>query len=118
MYPSFNCLYLFENPEISILEIKRTDVPSGTPKSDIYNWLLVDKMTLDITVLTFLSMKSDFNSEERFFGEGYLSFESGRAIYIRESTSQQTILSIKETYSIPLALSLAIQKLLAETQIS
>ncbi|WP_159477743.1 hypothetical protein [Dyadobacter sp. 3J3] len=116
MYPSFDCLYLFENPEIFILEIKRTDVPSVTPKTETHKWLLMDKATLDVTALTFLSMKSDFNTEERFFEQGYLSFDSGKAIYIKESTSKQTILNIKETYAIPLVLSLAIQQLLAKTQ--
>ena len=97
MLPTFDLLYLFENQEIYILEIKRSDMPSDAIKSDIYKWMLIDKNNLHITPLEFLSMTSVDLTEERFFRQGYLSFDSDQAVYIRESSSVQNILRRKDS---------------------
>lgn len=112
---SFECLYLFENIEICILEIKRADQPAGAAKSDIYKWLLFEKDTLSVTQLTFLALDSRDLMEVRFFRQGYLSFDSDQAIYIRESSSVQNILHPKEYNQLPSELVLAVQGVLLET---
>lgn len=112
---SFECLYLFENIEIYILEIKRTDQPVGATKSDIYKWLLVEKETLSVTQLIFLALDSSDFTEERFFRQGYLSFDSDQAIYIRESSSVQNVLHPMESNQPPSELVLAVQHALLET---
>lgn len=76
-------------------------MPSDAIKSDIYKWMLVDKNNLHITPLEFLSMTSAGPIEERFFRQGYLSFDSDQAVYIRESSSVQNILRRKEIDDLP-----------------
>lgn len=88
----FKCLYLFESDQIYVLEIRRTDLAPDTDKSELYRWLLADKDTLEITPLTFISMDSSGFSQERFFRQGYLSFDSESAIFIHESSSDQQVL--------------------------
>jgi hypothetical protein len=108
--PNFDLLYLFENQEIYILEIKRSDMPSDAIKSDIYKWMLIDKNNLHITPLEFLSMTSIDLTEERFFRQGYLSFDTDQAVYIRESSSVQNILRRKEIGDLPESIIASIQK--------
>jgi hypothetical protein len=114
VHSSFNCLYLFENQERFILEIKRTDLPAEAVQSDTCKWLLVDKDGTTITELVLLALNSgDFN-EERFFRQGYLSFDSDQAIYIRESSSLQNVLKTAENNELSQPLTVAIQHWLAE----
>jgi hypothetical protein len=108
--PTFDLLYLFENQDIYILEIKRSDLPSDAVKSDIYKWMLIDKNNVHITALEFLAMTSAGPTEERFFRQGYLSFDSDQAIYIRESSSVQNILRRKEIDHLPDSIVLSIQQ--------
>ncbi|TDE13216.1 MULTISPECIES: hypothetical protein [Dyadobacter] len=72
-------------------------MPSDATKSDVYKWMLIDKNDLKITPLEFLSMSAANLMEERFFRQGYLSFDSDQAVYIRESSSIQNILRIKDS---------------------
>jgi hypothetical protein len=112
---SFNCLYFFENQEIFILEIKRTDLPAEAIKSDTCKWLLIDRNTLSITELVLLALNfNDFN-EERFFRQGYLSFDADQAIYIYESSSIQNVLETRENSELPQPLPIAVQQWLSET---
>lgn len=99
--PTFDFLYFFENQQIIILELKRTDSPSGAIKSELYKWLLIDIDSARITLLDFLSMKSGEHRQERFFRQGYLSFDSQHAVYIRESSSVQSILTNRHPEQIP-----------------
>lgn len=92
MFESFKYLYFFENYKMFILEICRTDLGESADKSERYKWLIVDKNTQKITTLTFRSMDSSALSQERFFKEGYLSFDSQKAVFIFESSSVQHIL--------------------------
>jgi len=115
---SFNCLYLFENRQIFILEIKCTNQPVDAIKSDTYKWLLLEKETLSITELVFLSSSSSDVTEERFFRQGYLSFDSDLAIYIRESSSIQSELETREIGELPVRVTIAINQWLSETGLS
>lgn len=115
MHPSFNCLYLFENQDIFILEIKRTDLPADAIKSDTCKWLLVDRDTLSINELFLFALNFSDLNEERFFRQGYLSFGPDQAIYIRESSSVQIILETRENSKLPQPLLVTIQQWLSET---
>lgn len=75
-----------------VLEIQRLDLAADSEKSDLYKWLLVSKDALEITPLTFLAMDSGGGSQERFFKQGYLSFDFQKAVFIHESSSMQHIL--------------------------
>lgn len=108
--PTFDFLYFFENKQIIILELKRTDLPIDAVKSDIYKWLLIDKDTTVITPLDFLSMKSGEHQQERFFRQGYLSFDSDHAVYIRESSSFQNMLRNNEIQQIPEQIAVSLHK--------
>ena len=100
--PTFDFLYFFENQQIIILELKRTDLPSEAIKSDLYKWLLIDRESAQIRPLDFLSVKSGEHQQERFFRQGYLSFDAEHAVYIRESSSVQNTLTSKHPEQIPL----------------
>lgn len=113
MHSSYDCLYLFENQQISIFEIKRKDLPADAVKSDIYRWLLFTKNTLSITPFTFLALNTSDFSEERFFREGYLSFDSVQAVFIQESSSVQNILQAADVSELTAELGQAIIQWLA-----
>ncbi|GLU57136.1 hypothetical protein Dfri01_65970 [Dyadobacter frigoris] len=77
------------------------DLASDADKSELYRWLLVDKDSLEVTPLTFLSMDSSALSQERFFKQGYLSFDSEAAVFIHESSSVQKILQPGNMKTLP-----------------
>jgi hypothetical protein len=108
----YKCLYFFENHQIYVLEIRRMDLVSDADKSELYRWLLVDKDSLEVTPLTFLSMDSSALSQERFFKQGYLSFDSDRAVFIQESSTEQQILEPWQIESLPERLDAAIKEFL------
>ncbi|VAW28699.1 hypothetical protein MNBD_BACTEROID07-58 [hydrothermal vent metagenome] len=72
---SFKTLYFLEGNEITLAEIRRTDLPGETDKSKLYFWFLLKKKTGRISRLEFVSMKSDTGKEERIFNQGKLSFD-------------------------------------------
>jgi len=85
-------------------------MPSDAIKSDIYKWMLIDKNNLKIIPLEFLSMSAANLPEERFFRQGYLSFDSDQAVFIRESSSLQNILRHKYPEQLPEPVVACIQK--------
>lgn len=99
--PTFDFLYFFGNKQIFILESKRHNLPLEAAKSDIYKWLLVDRDTKSVTPLDFISMKAFEDQQERFFRQGYLSFDSDQAVFIREQSSIQDMLKPIEADAIP-----------------
>lgn len=112
MLPSFHCIYFFGNQQILILEIKRTDLSSDSVKADTYKWLLVEKSTEQIIQLDFLAMHTTNGAEERFFRQGYLSFDTNQAVYIREASSVQEFLDTFDSSEISRELNLNIQRFL------
>lgn len=97
----FKCLYSFENDQIYVLEIRRTDLALDSDKSELYRWLLFNKDSLEVTPLIFLSMDSNALSQERFFKQGYLSFDSEKAVFIHESSSEQHVLDVIPFNEVP-----------------
>lgn len=72
---SFECLYYFTSPEISVIEIKRTDLPKSAPISDIYKWLVISAALKNVSELSFKSMDKNDLEETRTFIEGDFKFD-------------------------------------------
>ena len=89
MKPSFICLYHLESDLLSILEIKRTDLPAESPKSDIYKWLCYDKASDTIVQLIFNASDSSEDVQERYFEQGYLKFNQQSGTFIEKFNSAQ-----------------------------
>ena len=89
MKPTYTCLYYLENLEQCILEIKRTDLAENADISEVFRWLLLDKKTQEIKSLTFRSMDSSGEVQERFFEQGYLKFNDQSGTYIEKFNSAQ-----------------------------
>ncbi|RZK41824.1 MAG: hypothetical protein EOO90_09780 [Pedobacter sp.] len=85
----FTCLYLLENPDSYILEIKRNDLDENAAISDKFRWLKIEKENRQINNLTFRSMDSAGDLEERFFEEGYLKFDDKIGTFIEKFNSAQ-----------------------------
>lgn len=71
------------------MEIKRTDLTEDADISEIFRWLILDKKTEEIQSLTFRSMDSSGDVQERFFEQGYLKFNDQSATYIEKFNSAQ-----------------------------
>ena len=99
MKPIFTYLYYLENPSISIFEIKRTDLPEDADISIIFQWLMVDKQSLSVSKLEFISMDRTENVEERFFAQGYLKFNAQEGTFIEKfNTGQHKLTKIQEDF--------------------
>lgn len=71
---SFKVLFCFENKEQLILEIKHlTNQP--ILKSERYQWFRINKKQPSLKKLTFCSMASHPEQEQRIFKEGTLRFD-------------------------------------------
>ena len=106
--PSFECLYLMQNSEISIVEIKRTDLSEHATPSEKFHWLKVHNETSFISPLTFSSMDSSGEIEERYFDEGFLKFNANTATFIEKYNSAQHQLVVEKDMNISSALNLKI----------
>jgi len=89
MSPSYKILYLFENPEILITEIKRLDLPEDAKADELYHWLFLEKQSSSFVKLWFRSMDSSAEIEERYFEQGYLKFSETEATFIEKYNSSQ-----------------------------
>lgn len=70
---NLKCLYYFTSDEISVIEIKRTELPEDAPLSEIYKWLIVSK-NKKIFELDFVSMGKSGDEESRVFVESDFKF--------------------------------------------
>jgi len=95
-------LYFLENKQSVLLEIKRLCRQNEPDKSKVFFWLLIHKHPQKIKKLTFLSMKSENNQEERTFREGRLKFNDQNGVF--KTTDREEIFENKTTGSFPLAL--------------
>jgi hypothetical protein len=68
----YKVLFYFSSPDLSLVEIKRTDLPEGSALSDVFLWLAIqnDKMTK----LKFVSMNKRSTDEDRTFKQGKFLF--------------------------------------------
>lgn len=89
MKTNFSCLYFLENEQYVIVEIKRNDLSENADLSEIFRWLVLDKSNQKIQTLTFRSMDSSGEVQERFFEQGYLKFNNESGTYIEKFNSGQ-----------------------------
>ncbi|WP_316829661.1 hypothetical protein [Pedobacter aquatilis] len=89
MSSSYKILYLFENTELLITEIKRLDLPEDAKVDEIFHWLLLEKQSSSFVKLWFRSMDSSAEIEEWYFEQGYLKFSETEATFIEKYNSSQ-----------------------------
>ncbi|MDO9164891.1 MAG: hypothetical protein Q7U13_02170 [Rhodoferax sp.] len=74
MPPLYEVLLLFSAPQGYLAEIKRLDLPAGTTKATVYQWLWIQETT--VTVLQFVDMADGPQRQrQRTFKEGLLWFD-------------------------------------------
>lgn len=101
MSPVFTCLYFLENTDTYILEIKRNDLPQDEDVSKIYQWMRISKDFKQASPLTFRSMDSSLEIEERYFEEGFLKFNRNSGTFIEKYNSAQHNLESKSSNELP-----------------
>ncbi|MES2192684.1 MAG: hypothetical protein V4454_21395 [Pseudomonadota bacterium] len=72
MPPLYEVLFLFSAPQGHLAEIKRLNLPAGTRKATVYQWLWIQGTT--VTALQFVDMADD-PRPQRTFKEGRLWFD-------------------------------------------
>lgn len=98
MKPKFDCLYFLDNTAVFIIEIKRTDLAEDEDPAVLYEWMMIDKSTLNISPLSFRAMDSSAQVEERFFEEGYLKFNQEVGTFIEKfNSAQHQLINRKDT---------------------
>ncbi|RZK81143.1 MAG: hypothetical protein EOO92_05690 [Pedobacter sp.] len=112
MKPSFKCLYYLENGTLSIVEIKRTDLSADADISDVYKWLQIDKFSFEVLPLSFRSMDSSDHVEERFFEQGYLTFNKEQGTFIEKFNSAQHNLRNHQHKELPAEVQTAVEAFL------
>lgn len=75
MPPLYEVLYLFSAPQGHLAEIKRLNLPAGTPNAMVYQWLWIQEPT--VTTLQFVDM-TDNPRAQRTFKEGLLWFDDSQ----------------------------------------
>lgn len=101
MNSNFTCLYCLENQEHIIMEIKRYDLEEKADIADICLWLIIEKQPGEIRRLTFRSMDSSGEVQERFFDQGYLKFNTESGTFIEKFNSGQHQLVNKSNEPLP-----------------
>ncbi len=84
-------LFYLENETIILAEVKRTDLKNETDKSKIFFWLQIHKLSGKIEKLTFVSMKSEKETEERVFQEGKLTFNTQTGLFSQKNRQPQKL---------------------------
>jgi hypothetical protein len=110
--PKFECLYFLENPDLQIIEVKRTDLAEDAEASIKFKWLRIEKSTLHIAELNFASMDSSGEIEERYFEQGYLKFNGTTGTFIEKYNSAQHPLDRRIDFKISAPLENAIAEFL------
>ena len=111
--PTFECLYYLENFYLDIIEVKRMDLPNTATASEKFHWLRIDKKSLKVTPLTFRSMDSSGEVEERYFEEGFLKFNPTIGTFIEKYNSAQHPLHHKGCLEVSPEVSKAVEHYLA-----
>jgi len=112
MSTSFTCIYFLENTDTYILEIKRNDLSPDEDISKVYQWMRISKDFLQASPLTFRSMDSSMDVEERYFEEGFLKFNRNTGTFIEKYNSAQHNLEAKSSSEVPPGLTDAINDFL------
>jgi hypothetical protein len=107
---SFNCLYLLESPLLQILEISRTDLLDTAALNERFRWLKIERESGRINKLSFRSMDSAGEVEERYFEEGFLKFNSTIGTFIEKFNSAQHHLERRKNMEISSSLRQAVSE--------
>ncbi|WP_113661498.1 hypothetical protein [Pedobacter nanyangensis] len=108
----FEYLYVLESDDLFLAEIKRNDLGEYAAIGERFQWLRVEKSTWEISKLTFRSMDSSEEIEERYFEEGFLKFNPESGTYIEKFNSAQHALSNVSKQEVPNGLNEHIRALL------
>ena len=85
-------IFLFMNEEVTLIEIKREDMPEDSTPDQLYHWLSMSKSNPKLTRLNFIEMgKEMVNGNEinvRKFENGELRFDSNFAKFLLIKISQ------------------------------
>jgi len=76
----YQILFLLENEEALICEVKRTDLVDA-PKDKKYHWVFYDKTDGSVQKLSFVSMNSSDDIQERSFKQGELKFNASEGVF-------------------------------------
>ena len=100
MPPLYEILSLFSAPQGYLAEIKRLDLPTGTPTAMIYQWLWIQAAT--VTALQFVDM-ADGPHPQRTFKEGLLWFDDRQGeIHWQSGRTVQLATEVDKTLPQPL----------------
>ncbi|SOD12274.1 hypothetical protein [Pedobacter xixiisoli] len=108
----FDFLYFLDNNEFYLIEIKRNDLGDYAPVSEKFQWLKISKLNHLSSRLTFRSMDSSQEIEERYFEEGFLKFNSDTGTFIEKYNSAQHLLVNRSSEQLPEELNKQISELL------
>jgi len=114
----FECIYFLESPALYVLEIKRNDLNEYAPVAEKFQWLRMEKSSLEISRLNFRSMDSSKDVEERFFEEGFLKFNTDTGTYIEKYNSAQHPLVNNSKQEIPTVVLEGIFSMLYKDEVS
>lgn len=98
MNSAYKILFLLENKEIIIEEVKRTDLVDA-PKDQKYHWIFYDKASGSVQKLSFVSMNSSENLQERTFKQGELNFNNSEGVF--EGDGKRFVLQNRTGNSLP-----------------
>ncbi|MFN0253935.1 hypothetical protein [Pedobacter ureilyticus] len=110
-------LYFLESADFYLVEIKRNDLDEQAPISDKFKWLKIEKHALAITELTFSSMDSSLEIEERYFKEGFLKFNKEDGTFIEKYNLAQYALQNRSNEELPNELWILIKAMLIKTAV-
>jgi hypothetical protein len=99
--PAFDLLYFLDNPQLSIMEVKLVNLSEKLSLSEKYQWVKYQKETQEIIPLTFGSMDSSQEIEERYFDQGFLKFNCNIGTFIEKYNSAQHPLKLESIDSVP-----------------
>lgn len=111
----FDFLYVLDSDEFYLVEIKRNDLGDYAPVSEKFQWIKISKSNQSTSRLTFRSMDSSQEIEERYFEEGFLKFNSDTGTFIEKYNSAQHILVNRSSEQLPDSLNKQIADLLKPT---
>jgi len=111
--PAFECLFLLDNFYLAIIEVKRNGLPETAIAEERFHWIRYDKETRQTARLTFRSMDSSGEVEERYFEEGFLKFNGTIGTFIEKYNSAQHPL-IRTSEQLPEEMSAAISEFFSQ----
>jgi hypothetical protein len=98
MNSTYKILFLLENKEIIIAEVKRTDLVDA-PKDQKYHWIFYDKAGASVEKLSFVLMNTSENFQERTFRQGELKFNNSEGVF--EGDGKRFVLQNRTGNSLP-----------------